>query len=396
MSIDEVDLAQRYMFSVDVIKHLKKIYNEKIEEVLKALKNPGSRYYIRVNTLKSEPKLIIERLGRKGVNAYQHRVLREAIFTPIIGPLKIPEYPRKVVVDKKTAESVLLGANVYAPGVNKCEKLKKSENVQIVDEYGQPVGSGISRMSENEILKFRRGLAIEVTQPKFRTLSIRDSEEFNEGLIYPQSFPAMVTSRVLEPEPGETVVDLNCSPGGKLTHISQLMNNTGRIIGVDRNNLKISAAHETVTRLGCRNIELISHDARYLDVDYPKIRADKCLVDPPCSALGVIPKLYEYASNAEIIMLSNYQKHFLKVASKIVKKGGIIVYSVCTITLEECEEVVKFGVEECGLEIEKQQEKFFFGSKGINKNLEEASLTQRFHPHLHGAGYFIARFKKTS
>ena len=89
---------------------------------------------------------------------------------------------------------------------------------------------------------------------------------------------------------------------------------------------------------------------------------------------------------------AKYQKQFLRAASKTVKKGGSIVYSVCTVTLEECEEVVQFAVDNCDLEVTEQ--KMYIGSRGIPlENIPYRNL-QRFHPHKHGAGFFIACFKK--
>jgi 16S rRNA (cytosine967-C5)-methyltransferase len=296
------------------------------------------------------------------------------------------------VVDKSTAESVLSGADVYAPGIVGCEGLKRHEEVGIVDVNGRLVGGGYSMMGEAQVLKVRKGLAVKITRRVYNVPSLRETDEFNQGLIYLQSFPAILAARNLDPKPGEIIVDLNCAPGGKLSHISQLMGNSGLIVGVDRRGPKISTVRETIRRLGCRNVNLIKHDARYLDVDFPSLKADRCLVDPPCSALGVTPKVYERRSEEEIEALSAYQKQFLTVASNIVKKGGVIVYSVCTVTLEECEEVAKFGVDECGLELEEQP--FFFGSSGVGFTYQEVFSVQRFHPHIHGSGFFIARFRK--
>ncbi|MEM2942558.1 MAG: RsmB/NOP family class I SAM-dependent RNA methyltransferase [Candidatus Bathyarchaeia archaeon] len=318
--------------------------------------------------------------------------IREAVFTHVEGPLTVPAVQKRIVVDKFTAESVLQGAHVYAPGVLRCSRLKHGDYVAVTDVHGQVVAAGVMRMGETEILTLRRGLAVEVTSPMYRAFSLRETEEYSQGLFYPQSLPAMVTSRILDPSPGETVVDMNCSPGGKLSHICQLMQNTGRVVGVDRNKKKVEIAGRNLQRLGCTNVTLISHDARYLDVDYPSLRADKCLVDPPCSALGLAPKLYVDLSEKSIRNLADYQRQFLNAASRITKSGGRIVYSVCTITEQECEEVARFGVENLGLELAEQ--KLYLGVAGLKSFGSEASLLQRFDPRKHGIGYFIAHFRK--
>jgi len=386
-------MSQQYKFSVDALKSLQSVYGSDLERVVQALKTPSRRYYFRANTIKTSPDEVVERFERRGLSVKKHPVIEEAAYLAVEGPFEIPIYRQKIVVDKFTAESVLQGAHVYAPGIVKCQKIRLGQKVTVVDDQGQPVASGITRMNENEILKYRHGLAVEVASSGYKVPSLRETDEFQRGLVYPQSFPAILTSRILDPQRNEGIVDLNCAPGGKLSHISGLMQNTGSVIGVDRNKQKISTARETMKRLGCGNVTLIVHDARYFDIDFPDVKADRCIVDPPCSALGVMPKLYEYTSIDEILALAKYQKQFLKVASKIVKPGGVVVYSVCTTTFEECEAVVEFALENYGLTLERQE--LFYGEQGF-KLYPSAELTQRFHPHKHDAGYFIARFRKTA
>jgi 16S rRNA (cytosine967-C5)-methyltransferase len=389
MSIDV--LSRIYRFSSDVIKALKEVYQMDLEKVLQSLKTPGKKYYFRVNTLKADLNEVFKNLRSKGFQVEMDENIPEAFYVPVEGPFDIPIFNKHVVVDKFTAESVLQGAHVYAPGIINCKGLKIGDKVTIVDKFNQEVGSGIARMNETQILQFRRGLAIQLFYSKYKIPSFRETEEYKKGLIYPQSFPAILTSRILEPKPGEKILDAACAPGGKLSHIIQLMENKGLVIGVDRNRKKIEIVMRNLNRLNCKIATLIIHDSRYLDVDFSSLKVDKCLVDPPCSALGVAPKLFDFTSIKDILNLSNYQKQFIKSASKILKPNGILVYSVCTMTIEECEEIAKFAEEKCSLKVESQN--FFLGSHGINIFLNAEKL-QRFHPHIHGLGYFIAKFRK--
>ena len=183
---------------------------------------------MRANTLKTTPEKVRVRLSDRGFNISQHELIPEALWVPIEGPFEVPARPKKVMVDKFTAESVLQGANVYAPGIARCNRIRISDSVNIIDDEGETLASGIARMNETQILTFRKGLAVEVTESKYRVPSFRETSEYQEGLIYPQSLPAIVTSRVLDPKPNEVVLDMTCSPGGKLSHISQLMENQGR------------------------------------------------------------------------------------------------------------------------------------------------------------------------
>jgi len=385
-------LSERFKFSEDTLRELHQVYGSGLETVVRALRSPGKRYYVRANTLRTTPEEVMARLAGKGFDVSQDEKMPEALWVPVQGPFEVPSCPKKVMVEKFTAESVLQGANVYAPGIVRCRKLRLGDTVNVIDDEGEILASGIARMSETQILTFRRGLAIEVTESTYRVPSFRETLEFQEGLIYPQSYPAILTSRILDPEPSDVVLDMTCSPGGKLSHISQLMKNQGRLFGVDRNRQKIDTAMATCRRMGCSNATLFVHDSRYLDSDFPSLKPDKILVDPPCSALGIMPKVYEYTATSEIEALARYQKQFLTAASKIIKPGGKIVYSVCTLSLQECEYNASHGETACELSLEEQS--LMLGYPAIPIEGKATELCQRFHPHKNDAGYFIASFQR--
>ena len=379
-------------FSADVIANVREIFADEWEVVLEDLTKPVRTYCVRCNTHKIKPAYLRNRLQRKYPRISMCSEVPEALAIPIDGPFHIPVSDRLIVVDKHTAESVLEGAHVYGPGILRCDTVRPGDLVTVISEFGEALASGKALMTTNEILTFRKGLAIQVTHHRFHGPQIRELPEFSDGLLYPQSLCAMITSRVLEPQSGEIIVDMNCAPGGKLCHLSQLMNDNGIVLGFDRNAEKIAQSRETVANLGCRNVVLSVHDSRYLDTDFPDLKVDRVLIDPPCSALGLRPKVYDFTTQERIEHLAAYQKQFIKCASKLVKPGGIIVYSVCTFTSGECEKVVEYAEKECNLRIVEQRP--FLGSKGLSTLANSASHCQRFHPHLHNAGYFIAKFER--
>jgi len=384
--------SQCSRFSLDVIEIVREIFSDDWEKVLEALSRPVRTYYVRCNTHKITPEELKNRLLQRGLRVDFCSAVPEALGLPIDGPFDIPISDQLIVVDKQTAESVLQGANVYAPGIVDCDSVRLGDSVTVVSEFGEALASGDALMTANEILTFRKGLAVRLTHRRFHEPQVRDLPEFSQGLLYPQSLGAMVTSRVLEPEPGETIVDMNCAPGGKLSHLSQLMSNTGRILGFDRNSEKIAHSRRTVANLGCTNVTLSVHDSRYLDADFSNLNADRVLIDPPCSALGLRPKVYDFTTRKRIGNLADYQKQFVKAASKVVKPGGTVVYSVCTFTTQECESIVEYAERECNLRVVEQ--KPILGSNGLSAFGRSASLCQRFHPHVHEGGYFIAKFER--
>jgi len=140
-------------------------------------------------------------------------------------------------------------------------------------------------------------------------------------------------------------------------------------------------------RMGCSNYNLVAHDSRYVHTDY-SLKPDRVLVDPPCTGLGVTPKLSIDTTAKGVDDLSSYQRQFLRAASQIIKPGGVIVYSVCTITREECEDVARFGTDELGLRLEDAEP--MIGTRGRDPE----GHTRRFDPDTHGSGFFIARFRK--
>jgi len=384
-------LADTYRFSLDVVTLLHNLYGTDVERVLQAMKRPHGRYYFRANTLKSDTDRVYTQLSSKGFKVHRDQRVEEALYLEVEGPYAISPCPKTLTVDKFTAEAVLQGAYVYAPGIVDCKGLRYGEKVAILDEKGWHIANGIAEMGEASILELRRGLAVRVTESLYRAPSLGETEEYLRGEIYLQSLPAMVTGRVLDPQPKDVVVDFNCAPGGKLSHICQLTRNGAEVYGMDRTKAKIAETRNNLNRLGCKNAVLTIQDTRYLDRDHPNLKADKCLIDPPCSALGVIPKVYDETTFQKIRALAEYQKQFLSVASRILKPHGRVAYSVCTISIGECEEVVAFAEAHCDLELVEQP--LYLGSPGFNA-VSRPSLVQRFHPHIHGAGYFIALFEK--
>jgi predicted RNA-binding protein (TIGR00451 family) len=374
-------------FSVDVAKIAEEVYRGEASGVLEALTQPVRTYYIRCNTLKITPNELLSRLEEKGLKVNQHPTVPEAIGIRVDGPFEIPSMDSGIVVDKHTAESVLQGANVYAPGILNCDNVKVGDGVAVVSELGDTLATGHATMSANDILTFRKGLAVNVDRRRFISPQVRELPEFAEGLFYPQSLAAIVTGRVLDPQDGEVVVDMNCAPGGKLSHLSQLMHNSGKVLGLDRNSQKVTEARKTLKRLGCTNTTVSVQDTRYVNIDYPELRADRVLVDPPCSALGLRPKIYDSTTMKRVNNLADYQRQFIKAGSKLLKPGGIMVYSVCTFTTQECERVTEFAQGECGLSSVEQIP--FIAKKSL-----PGEYYQKFHPIFDEIGYFIAKFKR--
>ncbi len=380
-------------YSKDLIKYFSKIFGlNRALKIISSLRTPSKWYSFRVNTLRISPEQLVHDLNERGITVSYHSKIEEALLIEVEGPFEIPLSDKVIIVDKHAAESVMQGAQLYAPGIIYAKDIEVGDEVTIVDELGNPIAFGIAMMSSCDIIKKRKGLAVKIVNSKFKSISLRELPEYSLGLIYEQSIPAMLTSLILNPRSGETIVDMCASPGGKTSHIAQLMGDSGRIYAFDNSKSRIKKLIYNLNRLKIKSVKVFLSDSRYLHEDFPTLRADRVLIDPPCSALGVRPKIFESKGIKDIISCAKYQRQFFKPAVEITKPGGVIVYSTCTLTIEENELIIKYALENYPLELDEQP--LWIADPGL-PIFSKSNLVQRFYPDVHDTpGYFIARFIK--
>ena len=217
------------------------------------------------------------------------------------------------------------------------------------------------------------------------------NELFAEGKITVQDESAMLVAPLLDIEEGQTVIDICAAPGGKTTHIAELLNNTGKVLAFDLHENKLDLVKENCNRLGITNVELCQMDATKINSKYINI-ANRILVDVPCSGLGIIRKKPEIKWNKkrkDLKELVPIQREIMNNAWEYLKIGGVMVYSTCTLNKEENEENVKWF-----LENHKDAEIVtFFVGKGRNLKYDrEGSLT--IFPDSEMDGFFVTKFIK--
>jgi 16S rRNA (cytosine967-C5)-methyltransferase len=210
-----------------------------------------------------------------------------------------------------------------------------------------------------------------------------------EGRISPQDEAAMVVARVVDPRPGELVVDACAAPGGKATHLAALMQNRGRVVACDVSPRKVEALRRKVERCGARCVEAWVLDARDLDVK----GADRVLVDAPCTGLGVVRRRAEIRWRVrpeDLAAAAARQREILAGAARAVRPGGVVVYSVCSTEPEEGEAVVEWLLATGDY----APEPFAVPWKGGTLRSELDGCLRLF-PHRHGTdGYFVARLRR--
>ena len=219
-------------------------------------------------------------------------------------------------------------------------------------------------------------------------------EEFKTGCFTIQDESSALVGQVLAPKEGLKVIDVCSAPGGKATHIAQIMNNKGKILARDLYEHKIKLIEENKERLGINIIDTEVFDALELDPTLIE-EFDYCLLDAPCSGFGLIrrkPEIKWNRKEEDTSELFNLQSKILEVVKNYVKKGGILLYSTCTILDEENIDVIRNFIELNPefklLTIENEM----YNSDNI-KTLKEGYL--QLYPNIHNTdGFFIAKMIK--
>jgi 16S rRNA (cytosine967-C5)-methyltransferase len=191
---------------------------------------------------------------------------------------------------------------------------------------------------------------------------IAQSKLCNEGFFSVQDKGAYCASVVLAPKSGETVIDMCAAPGGKTTHIAELMGDRGKIIACDIHEHKIKLIESSLKRLGVSCVSTLLRDSSVCDETLLET-ADRVLCDVPCSGWGIIRRKPDIKlENNDISALPPLQLKILLSGASYVKKGGCIVYSTCTINRRENEEVVNAFLESAA-DFEKSYEKTFYPNR---------------------------------
>lgn len=217
---------------------------------------------------------------------------------------------------------------------------------------------------------------------------------YTEGRITVQDESSMLAAKVLDPQPGETILDICAAPGGKTTHIAEYMKNEGRIAAWDIHEHKVRLIRNNAERLGVKIIEPEVRDALAPAGELAG-KFHRVLADAPCSGTGIIrrkPDIKWHRETEDFGKLVELQQKILYNASRYVMPGGVLVYSTCSIDPRENSAVVNAFV--------KENPDFILepinSLSGIIEDKKETSEGMlNLYPHIDGTdGFFIARLKR--
>ncbi|TGZ83784.1 NOL1/NOP2/sun family putative RNA met [Ascodesmis nigricans] len=228
--------------------------------------------------------------------------------------------------------------------------------------------------------------------------------EYLAGHYILQAASSFLPVMALAPQEHERVLDMAAAPGGKTTYISALMKNTGCVFANDPSRDRARGLIGNIHRMGVKNTIVSNYDAR----EFPKVIGgfDRVLLDAPCSGTGVIAKDPSVKTNKDakdFIILPELQKKLLLCAIDSVdhtsKTGGYIVYSTCSVTVEENEGVVEYALKKRP-NVKLVDTGLTFGKEGFTSFrgktfAEKMKLTRRYYPHMYNVdGFYVAKFKK--
>ena len=223
--------------------------------------------------------------------------------------------------------------------------------------------------------------------------NIENIEEFKKGFFTVQDEAAGLTAKILNPQINDTVLDACSSPGGKTTYLAEIMKDKGEVIAFDIHPHRVKLVEQVSKRLNLKSIKTDVKDSSIYDKKY-KEKFDKILLDVPCLGLGVLkrkPDIKWQRKKEDIEEISKIQKQILDTCSKYLKKGGVLVYSTCSILKEENEDVVNEFLEENeNFEMEKieLEENNYFKKFCKNNNFLQVYQSEK------SDGFFICKMIK--
>ncbi|SDD41473.1 Ribosomal RNA small subunit methyltransferase B [Sporomusa acidovorans DSM 3132] len=339
---------------------------------------------------------LARKYGHAGTIKFVNGVLRNAARCPekIIFPEK-DKYPVKYLALKYYHPEWLIERWVNRLGIKVCEDLCQANNTTPV----LSVRTNTLKIEREALLTRLTAEGVRCQASKWTPEGILLHEHpslitlnsLQEGLFQVQDESSMLVAHILGPQPGDFIIDACGAPGGKTTHIAALMKNTGKVLSTDIYEHKLALTRENAERLSLSNIETKVLDAVNLGSMYP-LKADKVLVDAPCSGLGVLRRKPDsrWRKTKDILQdLPKLQAAILASAAQCVRPDGVLVYSTCTTEPEENQNIVNsFLQENPAFSLEPAGQYLPMDKKTADNMLQ-------LWPHIDNVdGFFIARMRR--
>ena len=338
----------------------------------------------------NEAVKLAQRKGFYNLKPFVNGVLRT--IAREIGKLELPsreEDEVRYLSVKYSMPEYLVEKWKAAYGVKTTEKILED----FLTERPITVRCRTHKASLKEIVTSLKAQGVTVQQAPYLPYALKISDynhiltldAFLQGKILVQDISSMLVAQTAAPKKGDYVIDVCAAPGGKSTHIAELLQGSGHVLARDLTDNKVDMIEENIERHGLNNMSAEVWDATVFDADSAG-KADILICDLPCSGLGVLgrKKDIRYKMTPESVdEIAALQRQILDTVHTYVKPNGVLVYSTCTIDEAENEDNVRWFIEKHP-EFE------------LDKSFAEGTGMKQILPGEHGSdGFFIARFIKS-
>ena len=227
---------------------------------------------------------------------------------------------------------------------------------------------------------------------------IQKLDIYEKGYIYLQSLSSMIPPLVLNPKPGEKVLDLTAAPGSKTTQMAAMMKNDGYILANELDKIRCERLQYNIEKQGANIVEVINNRGEKVGEEYQE-QFDKVLLDAPCSGegrfLGNNVGTYRNWSKRTVRELAKLQKKLFKSAYTALKPNGMMVYSTCTLNKDENENVLQWAIENFNVKLLDINIDFKEKMQGFNDGLDGSiNKAIRILPSKNMEGFFVSKLKK--
>ncbi|WP_335870670.1 16S rRNA (cytosine(967)-C(5))-methyltransferase RsmB [Bacillus sp. 2205SS5-2] len=283
---------------------------------------------------------ISKRKGHKGISGMVNGVLRSVQRDGVQSLDLIKDEVERLSVE--TSHPLwLVNRWVAQFGI---EKTKKMCETNILAPF-QSARVNVTKITVDAVVDMLHEEGVEVEKSVIIPEAIRaikgnlaKTSAFKKGLFTIQDESSMIVAYALGLEKGLNVLDACAAPGGKTTHIAEKLDNTGSVLALDLHEHKVKLIRENADRLGLTNITTKTTDSRKAQNIIDNESLDRILVDAPCSGLGVLrrkPDIKYNKTEKDLMSLQKIQLDILDEVAPLLKKGGILVYSTCTVDQNE-------------------------------------------------------------
>lgn len=293
---------------------------------------------------------IAKRRGHKGIAGVVNGVLRSVQREGLPSLDKISDPAERLAMETSHPEW-LVKRWVHQFGL---EKTKEMCEINLTAPM-QTARVNLTRVSVEDCLAAleEEGFAVEpspILPEAIKCLrgNLASSTAFKYGMLTIQDESSMLVAHALGVEKEENILDACAAPGGKSTHIAERLDHSGKVISLDLHEHKVKLIGQNAQRLGLENIEARKLDSRSVQEHFEPASFDRILLDAPCSGLGVMrrkPDMKYTKKEEDLTRLQEIQLSLLDAVAPLLKKGGTLVYSTCTLDRSENQETVQLFLE---------------------------------------------------